>query len=61
MYSIRLTAATEQTPIGGLIFDAAGNLYGTTQVIGGAQRLRHGFQAHAERRWKLDRECTPFV
>ena len=47
-------------PHSGLIFDAAGNLYGTTYV---RRRLRrwHGFRAHAERGWKLDRERPPFV
>ena len=47
-------------PFAGLIFDAAGNLYGTT-CDGGAFGVWHGFQAHAERGWKLDRERPPFV
>jgi uncharacterized repeat protein (TIGR03803 family) len=39
----------------GLIFDAAGNLYGTTE-LGGAKPLRDGVRVDAHRRRRLDRE-----
>ena len=49
-------------PLSVLIFDAAGNLYGTTyrgwwfQSL--QRRLRRGLQAHAGLRRRLDRERT---
>ena len=47
-------------PDAGLIFDAAGNLYGTT-YYGGASGVRHGFQADAESGRKLDGERAALV
>ena len=47
-------------PDAGLIFDAAGNLYGTTD-FGGDYAQGYGLQAHPERRRKLDRERAALV
>ena len=50
--------ATEADPTLGLIFDAAGNLYGTTDG-GGTTGAADGLQAGSELGWKLDEERAP--
>ena len=50
-------------PSGNLTFDAAGNLYGTTQSGGGSslwrQRLRHRVEAGAQSEGDLDGKHNP--
>ncbi len=40
------TGSDGSVPVGGVSFDSAGNLYGTTSA-GGAYGLRHGFSVGA--------------
>ena len=48
-------------PWASLIFDAAGNLYGTTCAAAALLAMRHRLQADAERGWKLDGERAALV
>ena len=58
-YSAKRHAIDGMDPEASLILDAAGNLYGTDLLwrrLLGPKRRRHGFQADAERRRKLEGE-----
>ena len=52
------TGSPMAAPVSGVIFDKAGNLYGTTSA--GGEEQRHGLRVDAFR-VRLDRNCSPFL
>jgi hypothetical protein len=55
LHSFNNNGTDGYSPYAGLTFDAAGNLYGTTEA-GGASNGRYGLRVETHRRRRLERE-----